>query len=141
MPDIAIITGDQVQFLPAQGAATLMAPALIPINGSGTLTIMGKPICLEGDEKNVQLPIPYIAGPYIIPGMGLLKITALGGDQLSKKALNGKKMILKGSQFDAEMQVTAPAQQPTPTGPVPDGTPKYTGKGQFISTNIKFTPT
>ena len=140
MPDTAIITGDQVQFLPAQGAAILMAPAMIPINGSGTMTVMGKPVCLKGDEKNVQMPIPYIAAPYVIPGMGLLKISALGGDQLSKKLMNGKKLILKGSQFDAEMQVTAPAQQPTPTGPVPDSTAKYSGKGQFISTNVKFTP-
>lgn len=140
MADSAIITGDQVQFLPAQGAATLLAPAMIPISGTGTMAVMGKPVCLEGDEANVQMPVPYIAGPYSIPGMGLLKINALAGDQLSKKLMNGKKVILKGSQFDAVMEVTAPAQQPTPTGPVPDGTPKYTGKGQFITTNMKFMP-
>ena len=140
MADSAIITGDQVQFLPAQGAAMLLAPGMIPISGSGTMTVMGKPVCLEGDEANVQMPIPYMAGPYCIPGMGLLKINALAGDQLSKKLMNGKKVILKGAQFDAVLEVTAPAQQPTPTGPVPDGTPKYTGKGQFITTNMKFMP-
>ena len=140
MPDSAIVSGDQVMFQPAQGAATLIAPAIIPINGSGTMAVMGKPVCLEGDEKNVQLPVPYIAGAYVIPGMGLLTIKQLAGDQLSKKTLNSKKLILKGALFDSEMQVTAPAQQPTPSGPVPDPNAKYAGKGQFMTTNVKFTP-
>ena len=140
MSDSAIVTGDQVKFLPTQGNASLIAPAIIPIIGTGTLAVMSKLVCLEGDEKNVHMPIPYTAGPYSIPGMGLLKITALAADQLSQKLMNGKKVILKGAQFDAEMQVTVPAQQPTPTGPVPDATPKYTGKGEFMTTNAKFTP-
>lgn len=135
--DKIILQGDQAMFQPTMGAAVLIGNLSIPINGSGTMTVTGKKVCLEGDEKNVQLPINYIQGPYIIPGMGILKITGLAGDQLSKKTVNNKALILKGSTFQAEMQVTAPAQQPTPSGPVPDATPKYSGMGQFITSNIK----
>jgi len=135
--DTVILEGDMAQFQPAMGAATLIGMLMVPLSGTGTLMITGKKVCLEGDEKNVQLPINYTQGPYVIPGMGILKITALGGDQLSTKLVNGKKLILKGSNFQAEMQVTAPAQQPTPNGPVPDATPKYAGQGQFTSLNLK----
>ena len=47
-------------------------------------------------------------------------------------------MLLKGSNFTAKFEVQTPAQQPTPTGPVPDATPLYgNGQGNFVSTNAK----
>ena len=76
------------------------------------------------------------------PGSGTLKIDALNSDQLTEKTeIEGKKVILQGSQFDAVFEVQSPAQQPTPSGaPVPDSMTKYSGgKGMFVPTNVKVT--
>ena len=140
MTKFAIIKDDQITILPPHGAALVFAPPG-KMQASGTMTVTGKEVCLEGDEANVMIDAPYIAPPYVIPGQGKVIIKALAGDQLTKKTQHaGKPIILQGVMFDTEFQVTAPAQQPTPTGPVPDGTPKYNGKGQFITTNTKYTP-
>ena len=140
MSDLAIIHGDLAMFQPNFGAALVTVPPG-GMSATGTMTIMGKKVCLEGDEKKVSVPGTYIKPPYVIPGMGTVTIKKLAGDQLTKKSLNGKKMILKGKMYDTEFTVSAPAMQPTPTGPVPDGGPKYNGKGQFVSTNVKCFPT
>ena len=133
--DTIIIDGDQVKFNPSFPPAAFIGLAPVAIEGSGTATVSGNPVCLEGDEKKVELDVKYTAGPYVTPGEGTLKIIALAGDQLAQKTCNGEKLILKGSLFDAEFTVKSPAKQPTPNGPVPDATPKYMGKGTFESTN------
>ena len=78
----------------------------------------------------------YISGSYTIPGMGVLSIAALEADQLSRKSRSGGKfLMLRGSTFTAQFQVTAPAQMPAPGGPVPDPLPLYTGSGSFQTGN------
>lgn len=141
MADFVLVDGDTVLFLPAFGAA-MVAVQPGKLQGSGKATLSGKKVCLKGDEANVQVPgCSYISGPHVIPGVGTLKISGLAGDQVAKKTKNDQALMLKGSMFNAEFQVTAPAQQPTPTGPVPDGTAKYSGNGQFITTNMKWKAT
>lgn len=141
MAKTVLVEGDMAQFLPVAGQAVLIGALVAPMQASGTMTVMGKKVCLEGDEANVKVMLNYIAGPYVIPGMGTLIIKQLDSGQIATKTENSKKLLLQGGFFDSEFQVSAPAQQPTPTGPVPDGTPKYNGKGQFISTNLKLVAT
>ena len=141
MADFVLIDNDIVNFLPAFGAATVV---VLPgnITGSGPATLNGKKLCIDGDEKQVQVPgCTYIAPPYVIPGTGTLKINALASNQKATKTnTGGKAVLLKGSQFDAKFEVQSPAQQPPPGpgSPIPDSTPQYMGKGMFITTNIKF---
>jgi len=138
MSDLIIVDGDTVNFLPSFGAAVVV-PIPTTIAGTASKTnVTGKPACLEGDEKDVQSAgCMYIAGGYVIPGTGTLKIDKLNSDQLTGKLkIEGKKVILHGSMFDAVFEVQSPAQQPTPGGPVPDATPKYSGgKGMFVPSN------
>jgi hypothetical protein len=47
-------------------------------------------------------------------------------------------VLLKGGDFTAKFTVSAPAQQQTAAGPVPDPMALYTGTGKFITTNSKF---
>lgn len=138
MGDFVLITGDKAIFQPAFGQATVtVQPGTLV--GSGKCKITGKIVCVDGDEIKVTVPgCPYISGPYSIPGSGTLFIKALGGDQKAKKVKSGgKPVLLKGSQFDAKFMVMVPAQQPTPTGPIPDTTLQYMGKGSFQTTNSK----
>ena len=75
---------------------------------------------------------------YSIPGVGILSIQSLAGNQKAKKNKSGSKaVLLKGATFTAKFQVAVPAQQPTPTGPIPDATPQYSGTGTFITKNLK----
>lgn len=136
MSDLVVIDGDLAMFLPAFGAATVVVrPG--PITGSATSSVGGHAACLEGDEGSVSVAgCMYVAPPYVIPGTGTLEIDQLAGDQLTQKvAADGKKLILKGSQFTAKFTVASPAQQPQAPSPVPDATPSYSGNGQFVTTN------
>ena len=108
------------------------------LKATGPATIGGKKICIDGDEKQVEVPgCTYVAPPYVIPGVGTLKIDSLAGDQkASHSNVAGKLMLLKGSNFTAKFEVQSPAQLPAPPGPpVPDGSPSYIGQGQFIPAN------
>ncbi|HEU4561832.1 MAG TPA: hypothetical protein VFS20_28665 [Longimicrobium sp.] len=139
MSDFILITGDMVMFNPPFGAATVV-PVPGTLSGTGRHNIGKMPVCVDGDEKNVMVPgVTYIAPPYVIPGVGMLSIDALGGDQKATKTKSGgKAVLLKGSSFNAKFQVTVPAQQPTPTGPVPDATPQYGGgTGMFVTMNMQ----
>ena len=141
MSDYAILDGDQAVFMPAFGAAVVVVRPGRMI-ASGMTSLMGKKICLKGDETKLIVPgCAYTTPVYSIPGVGTLKINALGGNQTSKKTKSGgKEVIVKGSSFTAVFEVQTPAQQPPkgPTPPVPDATPQYSGNGTFITTNIKF---
>jgi hypothetical protein len=140
MSDLIIVDGDTVNFLPNFGAAVVV-PIPTTIAGTAAKTqVTGKVACLEGDEKNVKSSgCMYIAGAYVIPGTGTLKIDQLNSDQLTQNTkIEGKKVILQGSTFDAVFEVQSPAQQPTSGPPVPDSTAKYSGgKGMFVPSNTK----
>ncbi len=141
MSDYAILDGDQAVFMPAFGAAVIVVRPGRMI-ASGMTTLLGKKICVKGDETKLIVPgCAYITPVYSIPGVGTLKINALGGNQTSKKTKSGsKEVIVKGSSFKAVFEVQTPAQQPPKglTPPVPDAAPQYSGNGTFITTNIKF---
>ncbi|HEU0015544.1 MAG TPA: hypothetical protein VFQ45_17845 [Longimicrobium sp.] len=139
MADSILMTGDMVMFIPAFSPAVIV-PVPGTLAGTGRAGIGKKPVCVDGDEKNVVVPgVVYMTPSHPIPGVGILTIAALGGDQKAKKTkCGGKAVLLKGSTFDAKLQVTAPAQQPAPPGPpVPDANAEYKGKGQFITTNVQ----
>lgn len=141
MSDFILMEGDKANFLPAFGPATVVVqPGTL--QGSGEASLNGKKICIDGDEKNVEVPgCTYMTPVYSIPGVGTLKIAALGADQKAKKTnSNGKPVLLRGSSFTAKFEVQGPAQQPPPGlgPPVPDATPQYSGSGTFITTNTKW---
>ena len=78
---------------------------------------------------------------YSIPGTGTLKIAALDSSQKATKTkTGGKAVLLKGGNFTAKFEVQSPAKQPPPGpgAPIPDPTPQYSGKGRFLTNNIKF---
>src|SRR5450432_620924 len=140
MADFILMDDDIVNFLPAFGAATVI---VVPgnIKGSGPATLNGQKLCVDGDEKQVQVPgCAYISPPHVIPGIGTLKIEALAPDQMATKTNTGNKaVLLKGSQFDAKFEVQSPAQQPPPGPgpPIPDSMTQYMGKGMFVTNNRK----
>ena len=141
MPDYAILDGDLAMFMPAFGAAIVVVrPGRMM--ATGMTSLMGKKICVKGDETKVVVPgCVYTTPVYSIPGVGTLKINALGGNQTSKKTKSGsKEVIVKGSNFTAVFEVQTPAQQPPPGpgAPIPDATPQYSGNGSFITMNTKF---
>ena len=138
--DFILINNDIAQFLPSFGAAIVIGrPGTI--RASGASSFNGKKVCVEGDEDSVQVQgCMYTSGAFVIPGTGTLKIAALGGNQTAQHTRSGgKKMLLKGSMFQAKFEVLSPAQQPSAAGPIPDPMPQYTGgQGQFITTNTKY---
>jgi hypothetical protein len=138
MSDFILTTGDMAVFMPTFGNAVVV-PVPGTLSGTGRANVGKKPVCVDGDEKMVMVPgVTYVAPPFVIPGVGMLSIASLGGDQKAKKTnAGGKAVLLKGSTFTAKFQVTAPAMQPTPTGPVPDATPQYSGNGQFVTMNLQ----
>ena len=140
MPDLILIEGDQVIFIPAFGPATVVVQPG-KLEGSGPAAIQGKIICVEGDETNVQVAgCTYMTPQYSIPGTGTLKIAALAGNQkATKTATGGKSVLLKGGNFTAKFEVQSPAQQPPPGPgpPIPDATPQYSGNGMFKPANTK----
>lgn len=129
-----ITDGTMVQFMPTFGIAIVLTPIPTTISGSAVNTaISGKPVCLEGDERSVASSgCAYIAPPYTTPGVGTLKIMKLGPDQLSSSSgCEGKKTIVKGTMFQAVLEVQTPAT--IPGVGVPDPLPKHVGgTGQFI---------
>lgn len=76
---------------------------------------------------------------FSLAGIGTLRIRRLASDQLSAESAGlSPKRIVKGSQFNAEFVVQAPAKMPVPSGvSAPDPTAFYTGKGMFITRNTK----
>lgn len=139
--DYILLDGDMAQFLPSFGAATVVVrPGTL--QGSGPAKCNGKPVCVDGDEKQLQVSgCMYMSGSFSIPGTGTLKIDSLGGDQKAQHTRSGgKEVLLKGGMFQAKFEVQSPAQQPNPPGPpLPDPMSQYSGgQGQFITTNTKF---
>lgn len=142
MSDLILIDSDKAVFMPTFGMATVVVQPG-SIKGSGPATLQGKKVCVEGDEKSVEVAgCMYIAGPFSVPGTGTLKIDSLAGDQKAEHtSTGGKKVLLKGGQFKAKFEVQSPAQQPV-NPPVPDPTPQYgNGQGIFVTMNTKYTGT
>lgn len=142
MSDYVLIDGDLAIFQPTFGAATVIVqPGTL--QASGPATVGNKKACVDGDESKVSVPgCTYMTPQYSIPGVGTLKIAALAGNQKATKSKTGGVVfMLKGGTFTAKFEVLAPAQQPTPGGPVPDASPQYSGSGSFVTTNTKFKAT
>ncbi|MDT7836287.1 hypothetical protein [Aquabacterium sp. OR-4] len=140
MLDTVLIDGDQAVFVPMFGAALVVVqPGRL--RASGPATAGGKKICVDGDESSVSVPgCSYMTPQYCIPGSGTLKIASLAANQKAQHChTGGKPMLLKGAMFNARFEVQVPAMQPPPGpgAPVPDGSPSYSGQGQFVSTNLK----
>ncbi|NER93769.1 MAG: hypothetical protein F6J86_07990 [Symploca sp. SIO1B1] len=137
MSDSILLTGDLAMFNPTFGQAIVtVRPGNLA--GTGKQKVNGRIVCVAGDEKKVIVPgCPYITPQYSIPGMGILSIESLAGNQKAKKTKSGgKPVLLKGGSFKAKFQVATPAQQPSPSGTIPDATPQYSGSGTFITTNL-----
>ncbi|MBL3655536.1 hypothetical protein [Fulvivirga sediminis] len=133
MPDQIIIDKDIVVFTPVFGNAVVAVKPGV-IRGTGKTTIKGKPVCVKDDIKQVSVTnCAYVAGVFV-GGFGTLKIKKLQGKQLTKKVSSGgKEIILKGSIFEAEFQVTIKAKDPATTNPDPMST--YKGFGKFLPVN------
>ncbi len=138
--DFVIIDGDEVEFLPNFG------PAIVSVKpgkmkASGQTTINGKKVCVDGDEKNIELTnCDYISGAFV-NGKGTLKIKQLVSGQLTQKASSGdKSIILKGKPFIAQFDVTSPGKMPPPAN-TPDPVPIYIGMGKFKPGNNKIKAT
>jgi hypothetical protein len=138
MSDFILMTGDKAMFNPTFGQATVVVrPG--DLIGTGKDKINQKLVCVDGDEKKVIVPgCPYMTPQYSIPGVGMLTIESLGGNQKAQKTKSGgKSVLLKGASFQAKFQVMVPAMQPSVPNPIPDATPQYSGTGTFVSMNIK----
>jgi hypothetical protein len=141
MPDFILVDGDFATFLPPFGAA-MVVPLPGILQGTGLATFNGRKLCVDGDEKKVSVPgCAYISGPYVIPGIGTLKIDSLAVNQKAIKThTGGKPVLLKGLLFTAKFEVMVKAMQPPqpPVPPLPDPMSQYSGQGMFIPTNTKF---
>ncbi|WP_147404043.1 MULTISPECIES: hypothetical protein [Aquimarina] len=139
--DVIIMNDDTVEFSKV-GLLTLIPP--IPkttIKASGKTTINGKKVCVQGDEKKVEITCQYTVPPFSTPGSGTLKIMNLAPNQLTRKATSGnKKIILKGKLFIALFEVDSPATLPSPPN-TPDPVPMYVGTGKLIPGNKKIKAT
>jgi hypothetical protein len=132
--DIIIKTGDMIQITipPPAIVPALMAP--VPLIGTGAQVLVSKqPVCLQGDElpPALRAPLPYTAPPFVTPGMGTLTLILMPNN-MTQRTVNGKPILIKGATFQAMFQVSAPAMQPTPAGPIPDPVVVKPGTAQFI---------
>lgn len=138
MGDFVIRSNDMIQITITPPALVPQLTAPIPLIGTGTTVLLGgQPVCLQGDElpPSIRTPLTYTAPPFVTPGMGTLTVM-LAPNNLTQKTVQGKPMLLKGATFQASFSVSTPAQQPTPSGPVPDPVLTKPGTCQFITTNI-----
>jgi hypothetical protein len=136
--DFAVIHGDQAIFDPQFPPAVVTAPPGV-ISGSSKGKSNAFIVCVEGDESTVVVSgAVYFTPSFPIPGVGTLTIVSLNADQKAQKAKSsGRVVILKGTKFQARLQVSAPASVTTPGGQVFDPNPTYSGTGSFVTTNTK----
>ena len=112
--DIVIMDGDVVEFLPIKGVQFLNPKLQKNIKASGKTTINGKRVCVERDEKSVEIPCDYTTSIFSQPGKGTLSIKELKPGQLTQKTKCGrKKVILKGQTFVSEFKVTVARENGT----------------------------
>ena len=136
MTDIIIKTGDLIRITIQPPTVIPAITSPIPLIGSGTRVLLARqPICLQGDELPpvLRVPLPYTAPPFVTPGLGTLSVI-LTPANLALRTMNGKPILIKGQPFVAQFQITAPAMQPTPAGPVPDPLLVKPGTAEFLPT-------
>ncbi len=140
MPDLILITGDQAVFDPQFRPSATVTVQPGTLQGTGKSSLMGKMVCVDGDEEKVIVPgCSYVQGSFV-GGTGTLIIQALGPDQRAVKTYSGKKpVLLKGSVFQALFLVNTPGIE-SASG-IPDPVNQYTGTGRFVTTNTKFNGT
>ncbi|MEZ4362931.1 MAG: hypothetical protein R3B48_22255 [Kofleriaceae bacterium] len=139
MSNCILLDGDLAIFTQSFGAATVVVrPGAL--RASGPTTVIGKSVCVAGDEASVSVPgCAYTTPSHPIPGTGTLEIESLAGDQTASKTRSGgTPVMLVGSQFTAKFTIAVKASQQTPTGPVLDPQAQYAGRGSFRTGNTKF---
>ena len=139
MADFVIKTGDMLLVTPTPPAVAPQIVAPIPLIGTGAPVLVNQePICLEGDElpPALRLPLTYMAPPFVIPGVATLTITLSPANKSLRTSVSGRSALLKGATFMATLNVTVPAMQPTPAGPVPDPVAVKPCTAQFITTTV-----
>ncbi|MEM8639443.1 MAG: hypothetical protein AAGG51_11590 [Cyanobacteria bacterium P01_G01_bin.54] len=144
MSDFILIDGDKAKFLKSSFLPADIAVRDGQLTASGKGNLEGKAVCIEGDEATVIVQGCAYSTPSFstVKGVGLLKIKALGSDQVATKTNSlDTPILLKGSLFDAEFKVIVPAQQLVGTALQPDSQLTYDGKGQFETSNNKWTAT
>ncbi|WP_034947383.1 hypothetical protein [Erwinia oleae] len=129
MSELIIIDGDALTFEPLFGERTVTVTGVAIIAGSGMADIEHKAICIVGDEKGVTVNATYTAGPYQVPGQGIITIAQLAADQQALFCTAATPVIVKGTQFIASFRPVSQAS--SPNGPDSNLAPTP-GKGQFI---------
>lgn len=134
MKDFVLRTGDKAIFDASFPPATVTAQPGV-ITGSGLATIDDATVCVEGDEATVVVTGATYLLPGYSPGVGIVTITGLAADQMAAKGTsNGRALLLRGSRFEAQLQVVTPGIQTSPAA-APDPTPMYSGGGKFETAN------
>jgi hypothetical protein len=139
LADFLIKTGDMLQVTVPPPAIVPQLLAPVPLIGTGmTVLVNNQPVCLQGDELPLALRVPltYTAPPFVTPGMGTLTIILLPTNLTLRTTISSKPALLKGGPFQALFNVTVPAMQPTPAGPIPDPLLVKPCQAQFITTTI-----
>ena len=139
MADFIIKTGDMLQVTVPPPAVVPQLAAPVPLMGTGmTVMINNQPVCLQGDELPIAIkgPLMYTAPPFVTPGMGTLTITLMPNNLTVLSSATSKPMLLKGATFQAMFNVSAPAMQPTPAGPIPDPVVVKPCQCQFVTTTV-----
>lgn len=138
MANPILITDDEVKFQPFFGPAIVSIPQNPKLSGSGKMTIGGKTVCLDGDEKNVKVEnCNYISGTFL-GGNGKVEVLMLLPPHKSIKTKDsGKAVLLGGMPFLAKFTVSSPGTDPA-TG-MKDPVPMYPGVGEFVTNNDKYT--
>jgi hypothetical protein len=139
MADFLIKTGDMLQVTVPPPALVPQLVAPVPLLGTGwTILVNHQAVCLEGDELPIALRVPlmYTAPPFVTPGMGTLTLMLTPANKTLRSSFSGRAALLKGGPFNAMFNVTVPAMQPTPVGPVPDPLLAKPCTAQFITTTI-----
>ncbi|WP_160126111.1 hypothetical protein [Serratia sp. Z4] len=138
MGALVVATGDVVIFQPSFGNRTLLAPAQAVLAGTGRFMVNGKPGCVIGDLAKVVVPgIPYMAGNFSVPGVGMIQLVVAGPDQVAHKVLSGTPVLIKGCECQAVFIPTAPATDPSSGVPDPTVGVPTPGRGQFMVTQLK----
>lgn len=140
--DYILTTGHFIQITmnPPETYPTLAAPISL-VGSSPDMTVLKKPVCLEGDEMPPALKVPhqYISPTFnTTPGMGTVTVQIQPSNKTSKTKNGGKAILITGQTFQVEFDVTVPATLVTPAGvTTPDSVTKKSGTAKFINSNAK----
>lgn len=115
MADSMVTAGVQILFEQTSGSRTLLIPPMAVVNSVSTVLVVGQPASVAPDLSKVVIGgIPYEAGNFSIPGVGMVQGVVAASDQVAKKTLiSGQPALLKGGQCQGFFIVTAPATDPS----------------------------